>query len=164
WRNDEMNEQQLLSLANHLNTSRGEFVKSLLMIRDVLESLNENVKDFRVRMDAVLERVEEHFDESQLAAAGRMVEAQEKFTESALAVNDVTIALNERVKACNDIFSEQLDMITKHNESAKNILEFFPKFFAAFSETNLNTEATNRRLDALVEKMDIYFGSGTKGL
>ena len=55
-------------------------------------------------------------------------------------------------------------MITKHNESAKNILEIFPTFFAAFSETNANTEATNRKLDALALKMETYFGSGTAGL
>ena len=159
-----MNEQQLLSLANHLNTSRGEFVKSLLMIRDVLESLNDNIKDFRERMDGVLERVEEHFDESQLAAAGRLVEAQEKFATSVEAVVEITEFLNKRVQSCDDIWSAQLDMITKHNESARNVLEIFPKFFAAFTETNANTEATNRKLDALVAKMETYFGSGTAGL
>ena len=46
----------------------------------------------------------------------------------------------------------------------KVILEMFPTFFAAFTETNANTEATNRKLDALVQKIDSYFGSGTAGL
>ncbi len=159
-----MNEQQLLSLAAHLNSSRAEFVKSLQMISDVLKALNENVVDFRMRMDAVLGRVEEHFDESQLAAAARLVEAQEKFATSAEAVVDITEFLNKRVQSCDDIWSAQLDMITRHNESARNILEIFPTFFAAFTETNANTEATNRKLDALAEKMETYFGSGTTGL
>jgi len=159
-----MNEQQLLSLANHLNTSRGEFVKSLLMIRDVLESLNDNIKDFRERMDGVLERVEEHFDESQLAAAGRLVEAQEKFSTSAEAVCDLTIALNNRVQDCDNIFKGQLEMSEAQTNQLKVILEMFPTFFAAFTETNANTEATNRKLDALVQKIDSYFGSGTAGL
>ena len=66
--------------------------------------------------------------------------------------------MNDRVRDCNNIFSEQLDMIGKHNEAARNILEMFPTFFAAFTETNANTEATNRKLDALVLKMENYFG------
>ena len=159
-----MNEKQLQGLANHLNQSRAEFVTSMMMVRDVLKALNENIKDFRARMDDVLGRVEEHFDESQLAAAGRLVEAQEKFATSAEAVVDITEFLNKRVQSCDDIWSAQLDMITKHNESAQNILEIFPKFFAAFEETNANTEATNRKLDALAQKMETYFGSGTAGL
>ena len=159
-----MNEQQLQGLANHLNQSRAEFVTALTMVRDVLKALNETITEFRGFLDAKTASVQETFDDEYLASAARLVEAQEKFTESALAVNDVTIALNERVQACNNIFSEQLDMITKHNDSARNILDIFPTLFAAFTETNANTEATNRRLDALMLKMESYFGSGTTGL
>jgi hypothetical protein len=84
-------------------------------------------------------------------------------TESALAVNDITVALNDRVQACDNIFSAQLDMISKHNESAKNILELFATFFAAFTETNANVEKNSEKLDAFILKMESYFGSG-KGL
>lgn len=159
-----MNEQQLQGLAEHLNQSRAEFVTALTMISDVLKALNENIKDFRGFLDATLERVQEHYEHEWLASAARLVEAQEKFSTSAEAVCDLTIALNDRVQDCDNIFSAQLDMIGKHNESATNILEMFPKFFAAFTETNANTEATNRKLDALVLKMESYFGSGTTGL
>jgi hypothetical protein len=51
-------------------------------------------------------------------------------------------------------------MIGKHNESARNILEMFPTFFAAFSETNANIEANTKKLDALSLKVERYFGSG----
>jgi outer membrane PBP1 activator LpoA protein len=159
-----MNEQQLQGLANHLNQSRAEFVTALQMVSDVLTALNENIKDFRGFLDATLERVQEHYEGEWLASAARLVEAQEKFSTSAESVVEITEFLNKRVQSCDDIWSAQLDMITKHNESAQNILEIFPKFFMAFTETNANTEATNRKLDALVEKMESYFGSGTTGL
>lgn len=159
-----MNEQQLQGLADHLNQSRAEFVTALQMIADVLNSLNENIKDFRARMDSVLERVEEHFDDSQLAAAARLVQAQEKFSTSAEAVCDLTIALNNRVQDYDNIFKGQLEMGEAQTNQLKVILEMFPNFFAAFSETNANTEATNRKLDALVQKIESYFGSGTTGL
>jgi hypothetical protein len=54
-------------------------------------------------------------------------------------------------------------MIRIHNESAKNILELFPTFFAAFSETNMNIETNTKKLDALSLKVERYFGS-EKGL
>lgn len=158
-----MNAQQLQSLADHLNQNRQEFVTAMKMIADVLRALNDNIKDFRSHLDETLERERETFDEDYLASAARMVKAQENFTASAEAVCEITEVLNSRVQSCDDIFSEQLDMIGKHNESAKNILEIFPTFFAAFSETNANTEANNRRLDAFMIKMESYFGSG-KGL
>jgi hypothetical protein len=106
----------------------------------------------------------EHFDDSQLAAAARLVEAQEKFAASAEAVCDITVVLNNRIQDCDNIFKGQLEMGEAHTNQLKNILEFFPTFFAAFSETNANTEATNRKLDALALKMESYFGSGTTGL
>jgi hypothetical protein len=158
-----MNAQQLQSLANHLNQSRQEFVTSLQMMMDVLRALNDNIKDFRSHLDETLERERETFDEDYLASAARMVEAHEKFTTSAQAVHDVTLVLNDRVQDCNNIFSEQLDMIRIHNESAKNILELFPTFFAAFSETNMNIETNTKKLDALSLKVERYFGS-EKGL
>ena len=158
-----MNAQQLQSLADHLNQNRQEFVTAMKMIADVLRALNDNIKDFRSHLDETLERERENFDEDYLASAARMVKAQENFTASAEAVNDVTLALNNRVQHYDDIFNGMLDMIGKHNESAKNILELFPKFFAAFTETNANTEANNRKLDAFMIKMESYFGSG-KGL
>ena len=105
----------------------------------------------------------DHYDDSGGRGA-RMVEAQERFSTSAESVVDIAEVLNRRVQDCDNIWSAQLDMITKHNESAKNILEIFPTFFAAFIETNANTEATNRKLDALALKMETYFGSGTAGL
>lgn len=58
-----MKEQQLMSLAAHLNSSRAEFVTALQMIADVLNSLNDNIKDFRRQLDATLERVHDHFDD-----------------------------------------------------------------------------------------------------
>jgi hypothetical protein len=158
-----MNEQQLQSLANHLNQSRGEFVTSLQMIAGVLTALGDNIRDFRSHLDETLERERETFDDEYLASAARMVQAQENFTASALAINDVTDALNKRVQHYDDIFNGMIDMIGAHNESAKNILEMFPKFFAAFTETNANTEANNRKLDAFMLKMETYFGSD-KGL
>lgn len=158
-----MNEQQLQSLAEHLNQSRGEFVTSLQMIAEVLRSLGDNIRDFRSHLDETLERRRENFDEDYLESAARMVQAQENFTTSAEAVNDVTLALNDRVQHYDDIFNGMMDMIAKHNESAKNILELFPTFFAAFTETNANTEANNRKLDAFMLKMETYFGSD-KGL
>ena len=158
-----MNEQQLQSLANHLNQSRGEFVTTLQMFMGVLGALNDNIKDFRSHLDETLERERETFDDEYLASAARMVQAQENFTASALAVNDVTLALNDRVQHYDDIFNGMIEMMGKHNESARNILELFPKFFAAFTETNANTEANNRKLDAFMLKMETYFGSA-KGL
>ena len=154
-----MNEQQLQSLANHLNQSRQEFVTALSLISSVLAALNDNIKDFRSHLDETIESTTNYLDNEWLSAAGRLVEAQEKFAASAEAVTDVALALNNRVKDCNDIFSDQLDMIGKHNESAKNILELFPTFFAAFSETNANIEANTKKLDALSLKVERYFGS-----
>jgi hypothetical protein len=155
-----MNEKQLQGLADHLNQSRAEFVTALQMISDVLKALNENIKDFRGSLDRTLERVEDYYDNQWLAAAGRLVEAQEKFTASATAVCEITELLHARVQSVDDIFSAQLDMIGKHNESARNILEMFPTFFAAFSETNANIEANTKKLDALSLKVERYFGSG----
>jgi hypothetical protein len=147
-----MNEQQLQGLANHLNQSRAEFVISMKMVRDVLKALNENIIDFRKFLDVKTERVQETFDDEYLAGAARMVEAQEKFTASAMAVCEITDLLHARVQSVDDI--------GKHNESAKNILEMFPPFFAAYAETNANVEANTKKLDALSLTIERYFGSG----
>jgi ABC-type transporter Mla subunit MlaD len=154
-----MNERQLQSLADHLNQSRQEFVTTLQAFTDVLQSLNDNMKDFRSHLDETLVRERETFDDEYLASGARMVQAQENFTASANAVSDVTIALNNRVQHYDDIFNGIIDMIGSHNESARITLEMFPKFFAAFTETNANTEATNKRLDEIVLKIENYFGS-----
>ncbi len=130
------------------------------MVRDVLKALNENIEDFRKFLDVKTERVQETFDEEYLAGAARMVEAQEKFTASAIAVCEITDLLHARVQSVDDIFSAQLDMIGKHNESAKNILEMFPPFFTAYAETNANIEANSKKLDALSLTIERYFGSG----
>jgi outer membrane PBP1 activator LpoA protein len=158
-----MNEQQLQGLADHLNQSRAEFVTAMKMVRDILKALNENIVDFRGFLAAKVECVQETFDDEYLASAARLVQAQEKFTESALAVNDVTVFLNNRVQHYDDIFSAQLDMMGKHNESAKTILEMCHTFFTAFAQTNANVEANSKKLDAFILKMESYFGSG-KGL
>jgi len=158
-----MNEQQLQGLADHLNQSRAEFVTSLEMVRDVLVALNDNIKDFRSHLDKTLERERETFDDSYLASAARVVEAQEKFTESAVMVCETTLALNDRVQHYDDIFKGQMEVIDAQVEQSKKILELFPTFFTAFAETNANVEANSKKLDAFILKMESYFGSG-KGL
>ena len=158
-----MNEQQLESLANHLNQSRQEFVTGLKLSREVLAALNENIKEFRVYLDEVLQRVRDHFDYDELAAAARLVEAQEKFAASAGLVCETTLALNDRVQHYDDIFKGQMEMIDAQVEQSKKTLELFPTFFAAFAETNANVEKNTEKLDAFILKMESYFGSG-KGL
>lgn len=158
-----MNEQQLQSLANHLNQSRQEFVTALKLTRDVLGALNDNIKEFRSYLHAVLERVRDHFDYDELAAAARLVEAQEQFAVSAGLVCETTLALNDRVQHYDDIFKGQVEMIDAQVEQSKRILELFPTLFAAFAETNANVEKNSAKLDAFILKMESYFGSG-KGL
>lgn len=133
------------------------------MISDVLKALKEN-KDFRGFLDATVQRVQDHFDDECLNAAGNLVEVEQKFSARAEAVCEITELLSQRVQDLDNIFKGQLEMSEAQTNQLKVILELFPTFFAAFTETNANTEATNRKLDALVVKMESYFGSGTTGL
>jgi predicted phage tail protein len=155
-----MNEQQLQSLANHLNQSRQEFVTALNLTGDVLNALNDNIKDFRAYLESRLTRVQEDFSDEQLAVAVNLAENQKSFQATAEAICDMTEMLSKQMRGFDEAMTQGWESIDAHNNSAKAILEMFPKFFAAFTETNANVEENSRKLDAFILKMESYFGSG----
>ncbi|MBC8031021.1 MAG: hypothetical protein H7Z16_12985 [Pyrinomonadaceae bacterium] len=155
-----MNEQQLQSLANHLNQSRQEFVTGLTLTSGVLDALNDNIKDFRAYLEERLTRVQEDFSDEQIALAVNLAENQKRFQTNAEMICELMEMLSKQMLAFDEAMKQGWESIEAHNKSAQSILEMFPRFFAAFTETNANVEKNSAKLDAFMLKMESYFGSG----
>ena len=148
-------------VARLLAYSRFEFVTGLKLLMDLLEALNNNIKDFRSYLTGSLAEQQTEFCEIQSKVGANLVSAEEKFVNSCEAVCDAMDSVAQASKTITTQEAAHSELIRAHNESAQQMVELFKTFVSAFADVNARVDSNSQRIDKLIATIERHYGDGT---